>query len=174
MILQMFTFELVDKDYELKIKESLTIKPDNLLVYASPRPSRAPTGTLLSTHAPSTTHQNISSIAEESLGVQPATILYGSNSGTCEALAHRLAVEINGRGTFLCLVQPMDAFEGRRLPKAQPVIIITGSYDGSPPDNAREFVTWLQSLEGKELEGVSYAVFGCGKLESFLRDSPMS
>jgi cytochrome P450/NADPH-cytochrome P450 reductase len=68
----------------------------------------------------------------------------------------------------------MDAFEGRRLPKAQPVIIITGSYDGSPPDNAREFVTWLQSLEGKELEGVSYAVFGCGKLESFLRDSPMS
>jgi cytochrome P450/NADPH-cytochrome P450 reductase len=61
----------------------------------------------------------------------------------------------------------MDAFEGQWLPKEQPVIIITGSYDGRPPDNARKFVTWLEALEGQELEGVSYAVFGCGKLTTF-------
>ncbi|KAL3496434.1 cytochrome P450 [Aspergillus germanicus] len=161
MILQMFTFELVDKDYELEIKESLTIKPDNLWVYATPRPGRRQPRTGFSVQAPNTTNQKGTDIIDESLGVQPATILYGSNSGTCEALAHRLAVAINGKGTFLCLVQPMDAFEDRWLPKAQPVIIITGSYDGRPPDNARQFVTWLEALEGKELEGVSYAVFGC-------------
>ncbi|KAL2787821.1 cytochrome P450 [Aspergillus keveii] len=138
------------------------LMPDNLWVYATSRPGRRQPRTGFSTQAPNTTNQKIADIGGDSLGVQPATILYGSNSGTCEALARRLAVEINGKGTFLCLVQPMDAFEGQWLPKGQPVIIITGSYDGRPPDNARQFVSRLQALEGKQLEGVSYAVFGCG------------
>ncbi|KAL4984978.1 cytochrome P450 [Aspergillus falconensis] len=162
LILQIFTFELVEKDYELKIKESLTIKPDNLWAYATPRPGRTTLGTQLSSEAPKTTSRERTGIRDEVLGSQPATVLFGSNSGTCEALAHRLAVAMNSKGTFRCQVQPMNAFDGRQLHKAQPVIVITGSYDGSPPDNAQQFVSWLQSLEGKELEGIHYAVFGCG------------
>ncbi|KAJ0415406.1 cytochrome P450 [Aspergillus carlsbadensis] len=162
MILQTFTFELVDKDYQLKLKESLTIKPDNLWVHATPRPGRTPVGTWMSTHAPDPNQGARAGIGGESGGFQPATILYGSNSGTCETLAQRLAVEMNSKGNFRCLVQAMDDFEGQKPPKGQPLIIITGSYDGTPPDNARRFVAWLQALEGDELEGVCYAVFGCG------------
>ena len=35
---------------------------------------------------------------------------------------------------------------------------------GQPPDNADQFIAWLESqaAPGTDLEGVQYAVFGCG------------
>lgn len=33
---------------------------------------------------------------------------------------------------------------------------------GEPAENAAKFVDWLEHLEGSELAGVRYAVFGCG------------
>ena len=43
-------------------------------------------------------------------------------------------------------------------------MIATASYNGTPPDNAVRFCDWLRggALESGALEGVSYAVFGCG------------
>lgn len=35
-------------------------------------------------------------------------------------------------------------------------------YTGEPADNAAHFIHWLQTLQGNELEGVEYTVFGCG------------
>lgn len=49
-----------------------------------------------------------------------------------------------------------------KLPTDGPVVIVTASYEGEPPDNAAHFVKWLTGLDGKELEGVKYSVFGCG------------
>ena len=44
------------------------------------------------------------------------------------------------------------------------MIIATASYNGQPPDNAAKFCQWLQdsSLPADALDGVEYAVFGCG------------
>ncbi|UDD62622.1 hypothetical protein AFCA_009935 [Aspergillus flavus] len=164
LILQSFSLDLVDRGYTLKLKESLTIKPDNLWAYATPRPGRNVLHARLALQTNSTHPEGLMSLKHETVESQPATILYGSNSGTCEALAHRLAIEMSSKGRFVCKVQPMDAIEHRRLPRGQPVIIVTGSYDGRPPENARHFVKWLQSLEGNDLEGIQYAVFGCGRL----------
>jgi cytochrome P450/NADPH-cytochrome P450 reductase len=50
----------------------------------------------------------------------------------------------------------------RRLPREGAVVIVTASYNGHPPDNAKAFCQWLEALPPGALEGVRYAVFGCG------------
>ena len=87
-------------------------------------------------------------------------ILYGSNAGTCESLAQSLASTAAGHG-YAPKVCSLDEAIGK-VPKDQAVIIIIPSYEGEPPDNAVHFIEWLKNLQGNELEGVKYTVFGCG------------
>ncbi|KAL4885752.1 cytochrome P450 [Aspergillus karnatakaensis] len=163
LVLQNFSFSLVDSSYTLKIKESLTIKPDNLWAYATPRVDRSMLSTLsLKTPEAQPLQNGSQSTSQTANNSQPALILFGSNSGTCEALAHRLAVGMSRKASFKCQVRRMDDFSDRDLPKEQPVIVVTGSYDGKPPGNAHLFINWLQKLKDKELEGTHFAVFGCG------------
>ncbi|KAL4745057.1 hypothetical protein BDW72DRAFT_211789 [Aspergillus terricola var. indicus] len=162
LILQNFEFTLVDPNYTLKIKESLTIKPDNLCAYATTRPGRDTLRERLPSESKNIRHQTAADSRYRGVSFLPATVLYGSNSGTCEALAHRVASEINRKGSFICQVEQMNKFASGQLPRQQPVIIVTSSYDGNPPENARAYVDWLHSLHGKELQGLQYAVFGCG------------
>ncbi|KAK5996698.1 Fatty acid omega-hydroxylase [Cladobotryum mycophilum] len=145
MLLQNFTFEMADPTYKLRIKENLTLKPGEST--GSSEPSK-------STPASSLASQNTN-------GKKPMTILYGSNSGTCESLAYRLAADAALRGFYARTVAPMDT-ASKNLPTSEPVVILTASYDGLPADNATEFLEWLRSLEEVSLNGVSYAVFGCG------------
>jgi len=91
----------------------------------------------------------------------PISILFGSNAGTCQALAQMLATEATSEHGFVADVRPMDASVAR-LSRDHPVIILTSSYEGEPPDNAVHFVDWLKSIQGKQLEGVRFAVFGAG------------
>lgn len=56
-----------------------------------------------------------------------------------------------------------DAVE--KLPTDKPVVIITPSYEGRPPDNAKKFVAWLEKLAAKKSQlppGTKFAVFGVG------------
>ena len=88
-------------------------------------------------------------------------MLYGSNLGTAEELATRVAdlAEINGYATKL---GPLDEFSGK-LPDKGGVLIFCASYNGAPPDNAAQFIKWLSGdLAKNALDGVRYAVFGCG------------
>jgi cytochrome P450/NADPH-cytochrome P450 reductase len=39
---------------------------------------------------------------------------------------------------------------------------VTASYEGHPPDNAKQFAAWLETLAPGALQGVRYTVFGCG------------
>ena len=93
---------------------------------------------------------------------KPMTILYGSNTGTCQSLAQRLSSQARKYG-FRADAKELDAGVGL-LPKEQPVVIITASYEGQPPDNAGQFVKWLEMLDcdANEVKDVSFAVFGCG------------
>jgi cytochrome P450/NADPH-cytochrome P450 reductase len=89
------------------------------------------------------------------------TIVYGSNTGTCQALAQKLSVEARKHGYSADVKEMNAAVDG--LPKGQPSVIITASYEGEPPDNADQFVAWLETMTANStLEGVEYAVFGCG------------
>ncbi|EMD67880.1 hypothetical protein COCSADRAFT_352953 [Bipolaris sorokiniana ND90Pr] len=168
-LLQNFTFTQADPSYELRIKESLTIKPDGFKMYAALKQSRAPlaflNGSELSPKQAHNTQEGRKSIIEKSILGQgkykSVSIFYGSNSGTCEALSNMFANDCAKAGF---IVQPIRALNSAKedFTSNELVVIITATYDGRPTDNATEFVDWLNSLTGKPLEGVSYAVFGCG------------
>jgi cytochrome P450/NADPH-cytochrome P450 reductase len=88
-------------------------------------------------------------------------VLYGSNLGSAEELATRVAdlAEVNGFATRL---GALDDYVGK-LPEAGGLLIFCASYNGAPPDNATQFVKWLDNGLAKDaLAKVRYAVFGCG------------
>jgi cytochrome P450/NADPH-cytochrome P450 reductase len=95
--------------------------------------------------------------------MKPMHIFYGSNTGTCEAFARRLADDASGYG-FEAQTTSLDSAT-QNIPKDDPVVFITASYEGQPPDNAAHFFEWLSKLDGKSLEGTNYATFGCGHRE---------
>ena len=92
----------------------------------------------------------------------PLLVLYGSNLGTAEGLAHAIADDASNRG-FVATAGSLDDHVGL-LPKEGGVIIVTASYNGQPPDNAAKFCQWLQdpALPADAFAGVEYSVFGCG------------
>ncbi|ESZ96262.1 hypothetical protein SBOR_3317 [Sclerotinia borealis F-4128] len=171
MLLQNFDFRLHDPGYKLRIKQSLTIKPKNLIMRATLRhqmtamdlehllrgPPSSSLNSVDSSLAPAAEVPDISSL---NLDCKPMTILYGSNTGTCLAFAQRMASTASGHG-FKAKVLEMDSVVGE-LPTSQPIVIITASYEGNPPDNAARFFSWLEKSEPRTLSGKEFAVFGCG------------
>ncbi len=93
---------------------------------------------------------------------EPLLILFGSQTGTAEGLAKRLAGESKQRG-FAPSVLPLDDFEKANLAAAQKAIIISSTWgDGDPPDNAVNFWSWLNAGTAPRLENLHYAVLGLG------------
>lgn len=163
MLFQNFTFTMDDPDYELVIKETITIKPDNFYMRATLRHGMTPpelerrlAGKAGGRDESSTTKTD----GDEKSPGKPMAVFYGSNSGTCEALAQRLAADAPSHG-FTAAVAPLDDAT-ENLPKDRPVVVVTASYEGQPAGNAARFVKWLEKIQGSETTGVEYAVFGCG------------
>ncbi|KAI0025084.1 cytochrome P450 [Xylariomycetidae sp. FL0641] len=170
MLLQNFNFVADDPGYRLALKQTLTIKPEGFHMRAILRDDITPkqleqrlAGT--GDEQASSTNGVSKSASDTSQDGQPITILFGSNSGTCDALAQRLASDASNHGFRVERVDAMDAAKGQ-LPKNQPVVVITASYEGQPPDNAGHFVNWIEHLDSEtSLEGVDYSVFGVGHHE---------
>jgi cytochrome P450 / NADPH-cytochrome P450 reductase len=169
LILQNFDLRLDDPNYEMKVMQTLTLKPKDFYMRASLREGITPTillQRLSGDRATGGQHQDGVSKAVEIAATDDyaLSILYGSNTGTCQALAQKLAGQCVQRG-LATNVQTLDAAMGK-VPKDKPTVIITASYEGLPTDDAARFVAWLESLkqenDTKKLEGVKYAVFGCG------------
>ena len=157
MILQRFT--LIDyADYQLKIKQTLTIKPDGLLIQVRPRTERGVTLVVLPGAIDDVAEEPAPSVIRDGT---PLLVLFGSNLGTAEALAQQIANDGTARG-FTTTLAPLDEYTDN-LPTSGAVVIVTASYNGTPPDNATGFCRWLQGdLAPDALAGVHYTVFGCG------------
>jgi cytochrome P450/NADPH-cytochrome P450 reductase len=161
MILQ--RFKLIDVNrYQMVLKETLTIKPDGFKIKVRPRTDRdrGAYGGGSPTAAASTAAAAPRARSRPGHNT-PLLVLYGSNLGTAEELATRVAdlAELNGFATKLA---PLDDFVGK-LPEQGGVLIFCASYNGAPPDNATQFVKWLGSdLRKDAFARVRYAVFGCG------------
>ncbi|MBP2368088.1 bifunctional cytochrome P450/NADPH--P450 reductase [Pseudonocardia parietis] len=160
MLLQ--RFELVDHTgYRLKIKEALTLKPEGLTVTLRPRSGRtsgAGPAAVLATPA-------AAPAAAPATGDRhgtPLLVLFGSNLGTAEDVAGRIARDAIDRG-YSARTAPLDSAT-RDLPTAGAVVIVSASYNGTPPDNAAGFCTWLRetATPAGAAAGVRYTVFGCG------------
>ncbi|KAM0504724.1 hypothetical protein ACHAP8_002110 [Fusarium lateritium] len=164
MILQNFDLSKADPSYKLKIKQSLTIKPDGFNMNAKLRNDRKVSGLFkapsLSSQQPSlSSRQSINPINAKDL--KPISIFYGSNTGTCEALAQKLSADSVASGFMPSKPLPLD-MATNNLSKDGPNILLAASYDGRPSDNAQEFTKWAESLKPGQLEGIQFAVFGCG------------
>src|SRR5947209_687211 len=159
MILQ--RFKLIDHQrYQMHLKETLTIKPDGFKIRIRPRTEkdRGPSAAA----APAAVASGAASRARTRPGHNtPLLVLYGSNLGTAEELATRVAdlAEVNGFATKLA---PLDDYVGK-LPEKGGVLIFCASYNGAAPDNATQFIKWLGGdLPKDAFANVRYAVFGCG------------
>ena len=170
ILLQNFNFTFDDPSYQLSIKQNLTIKPLGFLMRASPRQGMSATAMEERLMSGSEPAKKKEAQRERKAGTEqpksrgkPMAIYYGSNTGTCEALAQRLANDAPSHGYHATVVDAMDSVN-QSLSHDHPIVLLTASYEGQPPDNAAHFVTWLESLnkESPTLNGVSYAVFGCG------------
>ncbi|MCY8998788.1 bifunctional P-450/NADPH--P450 reductase [Bacillus spizizenii] len=163
MVLKYFT--LIDhENYELDIKQTLTLKPGDFRIRVQTRHQEA-----IHTDVPAAEKEAPVEQKEETetkgasvigLNNRPLLVLYGSDTGTAEGVARELAdtASLHGVRTE---VAPLNDRIGK-LPKEGAVVIVTASYNGKPPSNAGQFVQWLQEIKPGELEGVNYAVFGCG------------
>jgi cytochrome P450/NADPH-cytochrome P450 reductase len=164
MVLQ--RFELIDHmNYQLKIKQTLTLKPKDFTIRVQRRerniedapysgaPETSPTPAAMHKAAPLT-----SSII--GLDNRPLLVLYGSDMGTAERIAKELAdlARMHGIQTEVATLNERLG----KLPTDGALLIVTSSYNGKPPSNARQFIQWLEQLEPGELEGVHFSVFGCG------------
>ncbi|NMO93468.1 cytochrome P450, partial [Actinomycetospora sp. TBRC 11914] len=155
MVLQRFDF--VDyADYQLKIKESLTIKPDGLSIQVRPRPGRTH-GAISTAPAATPVEEPTAAAPAPVVGNRhgtPLLVLFGSNLGAAEDLATRIARDGTDRG-WATTVAPLDDRVGAvRMGEASPsradlptdgaVVVVTASYNGMPPDNAAGFCDWLR------------------------------
>ena len=136
-------FELIDHaNYQLRVKETLTLKPDGLTMKVRPRGRRARATPAAARVAVSAAQEATEAAVPPAGRGTPLLVLYGSNLGTAEGLAERIAEDGRGQG-FSAKVEPLDDHVGD-LPLAGAVIVVTSSYNGAPPDNAIRFCEWLQ------------------------------
>ncbi len=155
-------FKLIDhKRYQMVLKETLTIKPDGFKIKVRLRDEadRAAASALAPAQAGGS--GGLAPGRARPGHNTPLAIFYGSNLGTAEELANRVADLASASGFRVKLAPLDDAVDA--LPSEGGVLIFSASYNGAPPDNAARFVKWLGGdLAPDALKGVRYAVFGCG------------
>ncbi len=162
MILQ--RFQLIDSQhYKLKIQERATIKPLDFKIQVRQRTDvvqRAP-----EVVAPPLVETRVVPAKAVTAHHTPLLVLYGSNLGTSEDLAEQIAADGKVWG-FTSTAAPLDDYVNQ-LPQEGAVVIVTASYNGTPPDNAEAFCRWLtdKELAADAFKGVNYTVFGCGNHE---------
>ena len=159
MMIQNFEFEFENPSYQLSVKETLTLKPGDLNIKIKKRGASSLVS-MAATGGESSSQQKVDlGKAAAGTGI-PFLVMYGSNSGSSEYFARQVAAGAEEQGHSV-QVGPMNDFVGK-IPKGSNVVVVTASYEGLPPENAKQFVKWSEQLSEGELEGVGYTVFGCG------------
>jgi len=93
---------------------------------------------------------------------EPLLILYGSQTGTAEALSARLVKEARLRG-FAPAVFPLNDYDKAGFSHAGKAVIISSTWgDGDPPDNAAGFWSWLNATSSPRLESLRFGILGLG------------
>ncbi|MFF4293955.1 bifunctional cytochrome P450/NADPH--P450 reductase [Streptomyces vinaceus] len=167
MLVHRYRF-LDEARYELRIKETLTLKPDGFtLALARRTPAdralgRTALGAVLPAgHREDTAAPATGAFATRAVAGTKLTLLHGSNFGTCRTYAQDLAEMAAGLG-FETRVAPLDDHRDGGLPADGPLVVVAASYNGRPTDDAAGFVSWLAQAGPGAAEGVHYAVLGVG------------
>jgi sulfite reductase alpha subunit-like flavoprotein len=93
---------------------------------------------------------------------RPVTILWGSQTGTSEALGKKLSKALAAKGHTPTL-RDMAAVSPADLSTTENLLIITSTYgDGEPPDNAAALHAALHAPDAPTLSQLSFAVLALG------------
>ncbi|EJD48679.1 cytochrome P450 [Auricularia subglabra TFB-10046 SS5] len=157
-LFRQFDFTMEDASYALRLKQALAIKPKDFRFFARRREGIAAFA------PPAPARKTTLEIRREEKGEaqQKRTVLrvyYGSNTGSCEAFAQRIASGAAGHG-FRASIGTLDSV-AHGLPADGPVVVVSASFEGEPPDNAAHFFRALVDSGKYSADGVQYAVFGC-------------
>src|SRR5690606_36485912 len=116
-------------------------------------------GLIQNTVLPEAQAQITSSSSNEA---QPLTILYGSHTGNCEALAGNLASLAKERNFEVELLD-MASFKTRNLKQLSNLAILVSTHGiGEPPVQAEELYQFLHGKKAPDLSHISYAVLALG------------
>ncbi len=92
----------------------------------------------------------------------PLRILFGSQSGTAEGFAKKLAKEAGARG-FAPKVSEANACALDELATTERLLLVTSTWgDGDAPDNAMGFWNALNTVEALKLANTSFSVLALG------------
>lgn len=96
-----------------------------------------------------------------------AVIFWGSQSGTSEGFAHRLAKELRQNFHLEALVADLSDYDPQSISKINSekfAIFLLSTYgEGDPSDNAWDFMSWLKSMpKTNSLQFLRYAALGFG------------
>lgn len=159
---QRYRARLHDPNYQLSHVQTLTIKPKDLQLVLEARAEEK--GAFPQSEAPS--EPASAATPKPANSGPPFYVLYGSNMGTCQELAQNIARHATRSG-FAPVLAELDAFaQIDTLAKigAAPLVIVTSTYNGTPPDNAQRFASLLSESKRSTdaLRGLQFAVLGCG------------
>ena len=94
--------------------------------------------------------------------VQPATIVYGSQTGNAKRAAERLQGQLEAAGLPVRLLRA-DAYPTRELGNEKLLyVVISTQGEGDPPDDAIGFTEFLQGKRAPKLPQLKFAVLGLG------------
>ncbi|GGZ14854.1 bifunctional cytochrome P450/NADPH--P450 reductase 2 [Streptomyces inusitatus] len=154
-------YRLLDhEDYRLRIKETLTLKPDGFTLTPVRRTAdeRRPAVAVAAAIAGKAETEGVEPRAGLRAPGTTLTVLHGSNLGTSRGLAAELAAQ-GARYGFTTSLAPLDEAVDALDPE-HPVLIVASSYNGRPTDDAARFVAWLEA--GGAPAALPYAVLGIG------------
>ncbi len=158
MALQRFKF--VDHtNYQLEVKEALTLKPNDFRLRLKKRTAEDRSVSLQKAPEVDELTKEKGTTNLTSDHATPLLVLHGSNMGSAQQVAARLAEEGESVG-FVVSSGSLDEYTDR-LPSDGAVLFVTASYNGTPTDDAKEFMAWLESTE-RDLSHVRFGVFGVG------------
>ncbi len=145
--------------YTLRVKETLSIKPDEFTMRVRLRGSHE----RLQMGEAAAAGQAVEVGAVAGSG-QRFVLLYGTSLGTARDVAEEIAERARTDG-FDVVVRSMDeSFKGGAGPADKVIVIVTATYNGRAPDSAVEVERALDAsaFDGADWSGARYAVLGIG------------
>lgn len=91
-----------------------------------------------------------------------ATVLYGSQTGTAQGLAEKLAADLAQNGVEV-QISSLAKFKTNNLKKVSNLFLVVSTHgEGEPPDNAIQFYEFLHGKRAPKLDQLNYAVLALG------------
>ncbi|HEX8555673.1 MAG TPA: cytochrome P450 [Sphingomonas sp.] len=145
--------------YRLRVKETLSIKPDQFFMRVRVRGSHE----RLSVGVAEAVVEDAPVAAVQGTGQQFA-VLYGSSLGTARDIAEEIAERARVDGFDVVARSLDDALSNGAAPEDKVIVVVTATYNGRAPDTAVAVERALDAgaFEGADWSGARFAVLGIG------------